>query len=515
MTAITFPNSPSSGDTHTAGNGIVYTYDGEKWTSIGTNSAGTWTRSGTEVSLTNAGDDLNVDSGTLFVDASTDRVGVGTTSIDRLLHVQGAGTSGTQIQIEGTSASAGLKFVPASGDNWEIQASTASDFLVYNRTDEATRFVINGSGNVGIGTTSPGKLLALQDSSTPALGFYTGATLRAEVNATSAETSILSYANSPITFNVGGSAETEALRIDSSGRLLVGTSSARGDNFNTSSWIPQLQLEGTGDKESSISLTCNKNDTQRPIFIFAKTRGTAVGSDGLVVSEDPLGMIAFMGNDGSENVAAAYIQAHVDGTPGANDMPGRLSFWVAADGASSPTERMRIHNGGRLTTHSGDQYSFVIRSSNSASTSNFFMACTPGSSDINNGGVGVYFRIFTNGNVQNANNSYAGTSDIKLKENIVDASSQWDDIKGLRVRNYNFIEGQTHTQIGVIAQEVEAVSPGLVFETPDRDEEGNDLGTVTKSVNYSVLYMKAVKALQEAMERIETLETKVAAFEAS
>jgi hypothetical protein len=50
------------------------------------------------------------------------------------------------------------------------------------------------------------------------------------------------------------------------------------------------------------------------------------------------------------------------------------------------------------------------------------------------------------------------------------------------------------------------VSPGLVSESPDRDEEGNDLGTVTKSVNYSVLYMKAVKALQEAMERIEQLE---------
>jgi hypothetical protein len=107
---------------------------------------------------------------------------------------------------------------------------------------------------------------------------------------------------------------------------------------------------------------------------------------------------------------------------------------------------------------------------------------------------------------QGANNSYTAISDIKLKENIVDANSQWDDIKALQVRNYNLKEGQTHRQIGLIAQEVEPVSPGLVYESPDRDEDGNDLGTVTKSVNYSVLYMKAVKALQEAMERIETLE---------
>jgi len=116
-------------------------------------------------------------------------------------------------------------------------------------------------------------------------------------------------------------------------------------------------------------------------------------------------------------------------------------------------------------------------------------------------------RAFTNGNIQNTNNSYGSLSDSKLKENIVDANSQWNDIKDIRVRNYNFIEGETHTQLGVIAQEVETVSPGLVYETPDTDDDGNDLGTVTKSVNYSVLYMKAVKALQEAQTRIETLET--------
>ncbi len=121
--------------------------------------------------------------------------------------------------------------------------------------------------------------------------------------------------------------------------------------------------------------------------------------------------------------------------------------------------------------------------------------------------------IWSNGNVVNTNNSYGAISDIKLKENIVDANSQWNDLKALQVRNYNFKEGQTHTQIGLVAQEVELVSPGLVSESPDRDDDGNDLGTTTKSVNYSVLYMKAVKALQEAMERIETLEAKVAALE--
>jgi hypothetical protein len=128
-------------------------------------------------------------------------------------------------------------------------------------------------------------------------------------------------------------------------------------------------------------------------------------------------------------------------------------------------------------------------------------------------GTSEKFLVRGSGNVLNANNSYGAISDAKLKENIVDANSQWSDIKNLRVRNYNMIEGQTHTQLGVIAQEVETVSAGLVHEAPDYDTDGNHLGTVTKSVNYSVLYMKAVKALQEAMDRIETLEAKVTALE--
>ena len=124
--------------------------------------------------------------------------------------------------------------------------------------------------------------------------------------------------------------------------------------------------------------------------------------------------------------------------------------------------------------------------------------------------------IYSNGNIQNTNNSYTGISDVKLKENIVDSGSQWDDIKALRVRKYSLKEQNASepTQIGVIAQEVEAAGMGgLVNESPDRDSENNDLGTVTKSVQYSVLYMKAVKALQEAMTRIESLETRITTLE--
>jgi hypothetical protein len=107
------------------------------------------------------------------------------------------------------------------------------------------------------------------------------------------------------------------------------------------------------------------------------------------------------------------------------------------------------------------------------------------------------FNVTSNGNVTNTNNSYGSISDVKLKENIVDATPKLAGLMQVRVVNYNFKEGQTHKQIGVIAQELEQVFPAMVEETPDRDAEGNDLGTTTKSVKYSVFVPMLIKAIQE------------------
>jgi hypothetical protein len=227
-------------------------------------------------------------------------------------------------------------------------------------------------------------------------------------------------------------------------------------------------------------------------------------------ANDLMGLISFADSSGNE---FATILCAADATTAAGDYPGRLTFSVTRDGQSSPTEALRIANNGLIDSFCAGS-AYVVRTATGAGTgAELFHGLYSATGGATGGTSSI--KIYTNGNIQNANNSYGSLSDAKLKENVVDAGSQWSDLKALQVRKYNFKEGQTHTQIGLIAQEVELVSPGLVSESPDRDEDGNDLGTVTKSVNYSVLYMKAVKALQEAMERIETLEAKVAALEAT
>jgi len=131
--------------------------------------------------------------------------------------------------------------------------------------------------------------------------------------------------------------------------------------------------------------------------------------------------------------------------------------------------------------------------------------------------------IRTDGDCENVNNSYGSTSDVKLKENIVDAKSQWNDIKALRIRNFNYKADDNKTKLlGLVAQEAETVCPSLVKTQPDLSIDNEDLGTETKYLKYSILYMKSIKALQEAMTKIETLETevntlktKVAALEAA
>ena len=140
----------------------------------------------------------------------------------------------------------------------------------------------------------------------------------------------------------------------------------------------------------------------------------------------------------------------------------------------------------------------------------------------------IYSEIEANGDFESKDSEYGGISDERLKENIVDSGSQWDDIKAMRFRKYSFISDNLDApnQLGVIAQELEASGmAGLVktkpYTNPPEDGEGPDVpvldadGNPTdyKSVKYSILYMKAVKALQEAMERIETLEAKVTALE--
>jgi hypothetical protein len=127
-------------------------------------------------------------------------------------------------------------------------------------------------------------------------------------------------------------------------------------------------------------------------------------------------------------------------------------------------------------------------------------------------------RVLGNGNVQNANNSYGAHSDLKLKRDVVAAGSQLGDVKSLARAMSKFrlkADPAGQVQLGWVAQDVVAISPGLVYATPDRDADGNALGTETLGIHYSVANLKAFKAVGELIEQVEKLEARVAALERS
>jgi hypothetical protein len=150
----------------------------------------------------------------------------------------------------------------------------------------------------------------------------------------------------PMTFYTGGS---ERMRLDTSGRVLVGSTSARANLFNGSFTAP-LQVEGTtADNSTFLAVRNNDSAGAGPFYILARARGATVGSTTIVQSGDVVGGLSFQASDGTEFVETARIQSIVDGTPGANDMPGAILFSTTADGAAGSSERMRISSTGAVT----------------------------------------------------------------------------------------------------------------------------------------------------------------------
>ena len=224
-----------------------------------------------------------------------------------------------------------------------------------------------------------------------------------------------------------------------------------------------------------------------------------------------------------------------------------LSAGNVGIGDNNPASKVEV-------THANNTKSVIITNTNSSCQETTLEVTSARNSDADYNlllmatSSGTEFKVLDNGNAANTNNSYGALSDERVKQNITDANSQWDDIKALKIRNFKLKSRPTKTQIGVVAQELEALNMnGLVEETrpekehvahhsdfgtiedgtadngatPIKDGDGNitgyeDLfteGQKVKSVKYSVLYMKAIKALQESMERIEQLEAKVTALE--
>ena len=156
---------------------------------------------------------------------------------------------------------------------------------------------------------------------------------------------------------------TERLRIDSSGRILVGTTAYK-SNLNSSfdAGGQVAQFVGKGDNVSHcvgiFAYSGTTNGLARGAKLqFNRSRATDGSTNTAVVEDDLIGAIDFKGNDGTNFTTAASIEASCAGVPGTDDMPGQLRFSTTADGAASPTKRLDLDkDGSALFYHAGTNH---------------------------------------------------------------------------------------------------------------------------------------------------------------
>ena len=160
------------------------------------------------------------------------------------------------------------------------------------------------------------------------------------------DTGIYKPAADTLGFSTNGD---EKLRVDSDGRLLVGgTTNVTHFIPPFSTLSPRVQVSGTTHSGSSFSVTNYSSSGHPGHLLLGSSKGGTVGTQGIVADDGDLGRISFTGSDGTNLISAASILAEVDGTPGTNDMPGRLVFQTTPDGSTTLTERMRIDSSGNV-----------------------------------------------------------------------------------------------------------------------------------------------------------------------
>jgi hypothetical protein len=218
-----------------------------------------------------------------------------------------------------------------------VGTEAALNFYHLVSTSTATRAGARIS-SVSTGTYTAGTAASNDADFTIATSLNGTLTERMRISSTGTTTLTSAASTAPFIANISA---TEVARIDSSGRFLVGTSTSIG---TSGGFTPSIQV--AANTSAAMSVGRYVNSANGPSVVMQKSRNATIGAHTIVNSGDAVGSLTFEGSDGSAFINAAQIKAEVDGTPGADDMPGRLIFATTAVGASSPTERLRITNDG-------------------------------------------------------------------------------------------------------------------------------------------------------------------------
>jgi len=421
------------------------------------------------------------------------KVGIGTDTPDYLFTIDGQTGDASTVTLSRFYASkgqSGAAYLQIQGTRHPTASVRRMILDAYDGGGASVNLILQQSGgNVGIGTVTPtnGKLEIQQGATTAALWAQTGGTTSSYVIAD---------------FRTG--TNLSALQIQGNG------SSIFGGNITTNS--PSAGNTGEGIiAGTSFKIDASGTGQKAKMYVVSKDLSDTYGSGLQIQFANQADTLGFGFNLTTAGTYETYIK------DSSANWQRRFSISNAGNvsiGTTGATRRLQVVGStvGNTLLHnqnnaSGDRTLIMqLGGSNTDNTSSYYIFCDTDA-------VGVKMVVYGNGNVANVNNSYGAYSDIKLKENIIDATPKLQDLLKVKIRNFN-LKGTDKKHIGVIAQELEQIFPALIEESDDtiKDENGEQIktGEKTKSVKYSVFVPMLIKAIQEQQAQIEELKSKLA-----